>query len=170
MPVFLEELNLWSWTGPQEYFYCSSHWFNSHGRHISSAGGAKAGWKRGICVGFLLVQSCSIITEKKRTCFPLFPEDKPRTWRLLWGGGWRRCCHLLTTHSSLAGRLWVFGCWEIARGFVHQLDLSSSQALDLESVFRPAVTKKHLLFSAVGFSGLLFCDGIWFVLGVFAHF
>lgn len=89
MPVFLEELNLWSWTGPQECYYCSTHWFSSHGRHISSADGEKAGQKRGMCVGFLLVQPGFIIAEKKRTRFPLFLKDKPRTWRLLWGA---RCC------------------------------------------------------------------------------
>lgn len=140
MPVFLQELNLWSWTGPQECFYCSTHLFNSHGRHVSSAGGAKAGQKKGICVGLLLVQSCFIFTEKKRTRFPLFPKYKPRTWRLLWGAG---CCvgrwvkkMLPPSHHTqhcLACRSRVFSCCEIAQGFVHPWNLSSSQGFDLES-------------------------------------
>ena len=89
MPVFLEELNLWSWTGPQGCSHCSTHWFNPYGRHISSAGWARAGLKRSIYTGLLLLQFCFMRTEKerKRTHFSLSPEDEPGTWRLLWGVG-----------------------------------------------------------------------------------
>lgn len=34
MPVFLEELNLRSWTGPQGCPYCSTCWFNPYGRRF----------------------------------------------------------------------------------------------------------------------------------------
>lgn len=156
MPLFLEELNLWSWTAPQECYYCSTHWFNS-------AGGPKAGWKRGVCIGLLLVQSCFIIAEEKRTGSPLFPEDKPRTWRLLWGAG---CCVVRWLKKMLPSppHSTVWPAEQVAVKLLEALRISWTSVLPrlltLSQSFLLPWPK--VLFSAEGFSWLLFSEGIFF--------
>lgn len=114
---------------------------------------------------------CFTITEKKMARFPLFPKDKPSTWRLLWGA--RMLCGEVGEEGAATSSPHITVCLQIMGVW---LLWSCSRLCPTAGpwcfpgfrpwvkAFRSAVAKKQVLFSAVGFSGLLFCDGIFLLL------